>query len=151
MTTSTILLLIGSVILAGGLSYFQYYYKAKNKSKVHLFLALLRFAVYFILLLLLINPKISQHNYEIQKTPLVLAMDNSASIKHLKADNIAQETYKQISSNKELQNKFDIQSYRFDSEFAPNSEFDFKGVQTNIEKVSKNLKNIHKNKRFTIP
>ena len=150
MTTSTILLLIGSVILAGGLSYFQYYYKAKNKSKVHLFLALLRFAVYFILLFLLINPKISQYNYEIQKTPLVLAMDNSASIKHLKADNIAQETYKQISSNKDIQNKFDIQSYRFDSEFAPNSEFDFKGVQTNIEKVSKNLKNIHKNKRFPV-
>ncbi|RZL36761.1 MAG: hypothetical protein EOP00_29190, partial [Pedobacter sp.] len=150
MTTSTILLLIGSVILAGGLSYFQYYYKAKNKSKVHLFLALLRFAVYFGILLLLINPKISQHNYEIQKTPLVLAMDNSASIKHLKADKIAQATYKTISSNKDLQNKFDIQSYRFDSEFESNSEFDFKGVQTNIEKVSKNVKNIHKNKRFPV-
>ena len=70
MTTSTILLLLLSIVLAGGLSYFQYYYKAKNKSKLHLFLALLRFAVYFGILLLLINPKITSHSYEIQKTPL---------------------------------------------------------------------------------
>ena len=150
MNTSTILLLLLSIVIASGLSYFQYYYKAKNKSKVHLFLALLRFAVYFGILLLLINPKITSYTYEIQKTPLALVMDNSESIKYLKVDATAQEVYKQLSSNNELKEKFEIQTYRFDSEFQTDSEFDFKGTQSNIESVAKNLKSIHKNKRFPV-
>lgn len=150
MTTSTTLLLLLSIVLAGGLSYFQYYYKAKNKSKLHLFLALLRFLVYFGILLLLINPKITSHTYEIQKTPLALVMDNSASINYLKADETARQVYQQLSTNKALQDKFEIQTYRFDSEFQTESEFDFKGTQSNIEDVAKNLKSIHKNKRFPI-
>ena len=150
MNTSTTLLLLLSIVLAGGLSYFQYYYKAKNKSKLHLFLALLRFLVYFGILLLLINPKITSHTYEIQKTPLALVMDNSASINYLKADETARQVYQQLSTNKALQDKFEIQTYRFDSEFQTESEFDFKGTQSNIEDVAKNLKSIHKNKRFPI-
>lgn len=150
MNTSTLLLLLLSIVLAGGLSYFQYYSKIKNKSKLSLFLALLRFAVYFGVLLLLINPKITRQSYEVQKTPLALVMDNSASIKYLKADATAQEVYKKISANKALQDKFEIQSYRFDADFQTESTFDFKGTQSNIEAVSKNLKSIHKNKRFPI-
>lgn len=150
MNTSTILLLLLSIVLAGGLSYFQYYYKAKNKSKLHLFLALLRFLVYFGILLLLINPKITSHTYEIHKTPLALVMDNSASINYLKADETARNAYQQLSTNKALQDKFEIQTYLFDSEFQTESEFDFKGTQSNIEDVAKNLKSIHKNKRFPV-
>ncbi|CAM3942095.1 hypothetical protein FLAN108750_00345 [Flavobacterium antarcticum] len=150
MTTSTLLLLLLSIVIAGGLSYFQYYYKAKNKSKLHLFLALLRFGVYFGIFLLLINPKITSQTYEVQKTPLALVMDNSASINYLKADKVARQVYEQLSTNKDLQDKFEIQTYRFDSEFETESEFDFKGTQSNIEEVAKNLKSIHKNKRFPI-
>ena len=150
MTTSTILLLLLSIVLAGGLSYFQYYYKAKNNSKLHLFLALLRFAVYFGILLLLINPKITQNSYEVQKTPLALVMDNSTSITYLKADEIAREVYGKLSADKDLQDKFEIQTYRFDSDFQTETAFDFKGSQSNIEAVAKNLKSIHKNKRFPV-
>lgn len=150
MNTSTILLLLLSIVIAGGLSYFQYYYKAKNKSKVHLFLALLRFAVYFGILLLLINPKITSHTYEIQKTPLALVMDNSSSITYLKAGETAREVFEKLNTNKALKDKFEIQSYRFDSEFETDADFTFKGMQTNIEQVAKNLKSIHKNKRFPI-
>lgn len=150
MNTSTILFLLLSIVIAGGLSYFQYYYKAKNKSKLHLFLALLRFGVYFGILLLLINPKITSQTYEVQKTPLALVMDNSASIKYLKADETARQLYQQLSTNKALQEKFEIQTFSFDSEFQTESEFDFKGTQSNIEDVAKNLKSIHKNKRFPV-
>jgi len=150
MTTSTILLLLLSIVIAGVLSYFQYYYKVKNKSKVHLFLALLRFAVYFGILLLLINPKITQHNYEIQKTPLALVMDNSSSINYLKADETARQVFEKLNTNTDLKEKFEIQTYRFDSEFETDADFTFKGSQTNIEQVAKNLKSIHKNKRFPI-
>jgi hypothetical protein len=150
MTTTTILLLLLSIVIAGGLSYFQYFHKAKNKSRVQLLLALLRFGVYFGILLLLINPKITQVSYEIQKAPLALVMDNSASLKYLKADENARTVYQQLSTNKELQNKFEVQTYRFDTDFETESTFDFKGKQSNIEAVAKNLKSIHKNKRFPV-
>jgi hypothetical protein len=150
MSTSTILLLLLSIVLASGLSYFQYYHKVKKKTKLHLFLALLRFLVYFGILLLLVNPKITSQTYEVQKTPLVLVIDNSASIKYLKADATAREVYEKLSTNKALQDKFEIETYRFDSDFETESEFDFKGTQSNIKSVAKNLKSIHKNRRLPI-
>ncbi|HMI06309.1 MAG TPA: hypothetical protein VK528_02085, partial [Flavobacterium sp.] len=50
--------------------------------------------------------------------------------------------------NKQLQEKFEIQPYKFDSEFEPSETFDFKGRQTNIDIVAKNLKSLNKNKTF---
>ena len=146
--TNTILLLLLSLLIASGFSFFQYYYKAKNKSKVTLFLAFLRFLSLFGILVLLINPVISRKTFEIIKTPLVLAVDNSSSILDLKASKTTLDLYKKLSSNSELQEKFDLQSYRFGSEFESATEFDFKEKQTNIEAVAKNLRSIHKNVVF---
>jgi len=148
MTTNTILLLILSLAIASGLSFFQYYYKAKTKSNINLVLAFLRFVSIFGILLLLINPIISRNTFETVKTPLPIVVDNSSSIVDLKAKEIALELYKKLSQNKDLQEKFDVQSYRFDSDFQQSEEFDFKGNQTNIDEVAKNLKSIYKNTTF---
>jgi hypothetical protein len=148
MTTNTILLLLISLIIAGGLSFFQYYYKAKTKSNVNLVLAFLRFISIFGILLLLINPIISSCTFEIIKTPLPIVVDNSSSIIDLKAKEITLELYKKLSQNKDLQEKFDVQSYRFDSDFQQSEEFDFKGTQTNLDQVAQNLKSIYKNALF---
>ena len=148
MNKSTLLLLILSVLIAAGLSYFQYYYKAKSQSKTRLLLAFLRFIAVFGLLLLLINPIISKSTYETTKTPLPIVVDNSSSIIDLKANEIAKEVYTKLSSNKDLKDKFDIQSYAFDSEFKQAETFDFKGKQTDIESVAKNLNSINKNLKF---
>ena len=148
MTTNTILLLLLSLVIAGSLSFFFYLYKAKTKSKVNLVLAFLRFVSVFCLLLLLVNPIISRNTFEIIKTPLVVVVDNSSSLIDLKANESALETYKKIMQNKELQNKFDLQSYQFDSEFQSSETFNFKGNQTNIYEVAKNLKSSFKNTTF---
>ena len=148
MTTNTILLLILSLAIASGLSFFQYYYKAKTKSNINFVLAFLRFVSIFGILLLLINPIISRNTFETVKTPLPIVVDNSSSIVNLKAKEIALELYKKLSKNKDLQEKFDVQSYRFDSDFQQSEEFDFKGNQTNIDEVAKNLKSIYKNTTF---
>jgi len=47
-----------------------------------------------------------------------------------------------------LKEKFDIQSYKFDSDIEPSETFDFKGTQTNLEAVAKNLKSTYKNQSF---
>jgi hypothetical protein len=115
---------------------------------VNLVLAFLRFVSIFCLLLLLVNPIISRNTFEIIKTPLVLVVDNSSSIIDLKANESVVEVYKKIVQNKALQNKFDLQSYQFDSEFQSSETFDFKGKQTNIDEVAKNLKSRFKNTTF---
>lgn len=148
MTTNTILLILLSVLIAGGLSFFQYYFRAKNKSRTNLLLAFLRFFSIFGILLLLINPKITTNTFEIAKTPLPIVVDNSSSIAELKANETALEVYKKLISSMELQDKFEVQSYQFSNEFELSDNFSFKGTQTNLDEVAKNLKSINKNTAF---
>jgi len=148
MTTSTILLIILSLIIAGGLSFFQYYYRAKSELKVNLLLAFLRFLSIFGISLLLINPIISRDNLETVKPPLAIVVDNSSSIPFLKADKTALELFAKLKSDRRLNEKFDIQAYQFDSDFQNLNKPDFKGKQTNLDGIAKNLKSINKNTFF---
>lgn len=145
MTINTILLLLLSLLIAGGLSFFQYLYKVKNKSKVGLFLAFLRFLTIFSILLLLINPIITTNKLEIIKTPLPIVVDNSSSISFLNAKEHALESVQKIISNKAIQEKFEVQSYIVDSDFRQSGSLAFNGTQTNLDLVAKNLKSIYKN------
>jgi len=99
---------------------------------------------------LLINPIFSRKTLETIKTPLTIVVDNSSSIIDLNAKETTLELYNKLSKNKDLQKKFDVQSYRVDSDFQLSVEFDFKGTQSNIDEVAKNLKSIYKNTVFPI-
>lgn len=145
MTTNTILLIILTLIIAGGLSFYQYLYKVKNKSNVSLFLAFLRFVAIFSLLLLLVNPIVTSTTLEIIKTPLPIVVDNSTSITFLKANEKATQLSKKLSSNSDIQEKFEVQSFLFDSNFKQSDSLSFTGVQSNLDLVAKNLKSIYKN------
>jgi len=148
MTTSTMLLLLVSILIAAGVSFYQYYFKAKSKSNVTLLLAYLRFFSVLGLLVLLINPIISRKTIETIKTPLPIVIDNSASIADLKADKSAMELFDKLKDNTALSDKFDMQTYQFDTDFLPSDTVDFKGKQSNIDVVAKSLKNIYKNQSF---
>ena len=151
MTSSTILFLLLSIAIAGGLSYFQYFYKNNLNTKVQKILALLRFISILGILLLLINPLLKSNSLEIIKTPLPIVIDNSSSIFDLKANKVATEVFTKLKENSALQEKFEVETYKFDSEFQTlnsDTEIDFKGKQTNIEQVAKNLNSIHKNKTY---
>ena len=148
MNTSTMLLLLVSILIAAGVSFYQYYYKAKSKSNVTLLLAFLRFFSVLGLLVLLINPIISSKTIETIKTPLPIVIDNSASIADLKADQSAMELFDKLKDNSALADKFEVQTYQFDTDFLPSDTIDFKGKQSNIDVVAKSLKNIYKNQSF---
>ncbi len=148
---SSILLIIFSFFIAFGFSFFQYFYKNKSRNKVTWYLSVLRFLSIFGILILLINPIFSRKTYETIKTPLPIVIDNSSSILDLKVNQKAIELYKKLTSNSDLAEKYDVQTYSFDSEFQSISGLDsvnFKGKQTNLDKVAKNLKSINKNKTF---
>lgn len=146
MTTTTILLLIFSVVIAGLLSFYQYIFKVKKKSKLIYFLTFLRGMSWALLFLLLINPVISRKNNEIQKTPLPIVIDNSKSISELQATNSASDLYEIIKSSKALSEKYDVQYYAFDHSFEVLRKLDFSGKQSNIDGVAKNLKQLYRNK-----
>ncbi|WP_295337659.1 hypothetical protein [Flavobacterium sp.] len=148
MTTNTILLILLSLGIAFAVSFYQYLYKAKSRSKMTLLLAFLRFFSVFGLLLLLINPIISRKTIETLKTPLPIVIDNSASMANLKSDKQALELFEQLKENAALNEKFEVQAYQFDEDFLPVDTIDFKGKQSNIDVVAKNLKNIYKNQTF---
>lgn len=148
MTTNTVLLIVLSLGIAFAVSFYQYLYKAKSRSKVTLLLAFLRFFSVFALLLLLINPIISRKTIETVKTPLPIVIDNSASMADLKSDKQALELFEKLKDNTALNDKFEVQAYQFDEDFLPADTIDFKGKQSNIDVVAKNLKNIYKNQTF---
>lgn len=150
MTTNTILLLLSSLVFAFLIVYFQYLYKVKRKTKTVLFLAFLRFLTIVGVLLLLINPILSFSTLEIHKSPLPIVVDNSSSISNLNAVQSIVNVHKKLISNKDLNSKFDVQSYQFDKELKRSNTFTFNGVQTNIEAVAKDLKSIYRNKSFPL-
>jgi hypothetical protein len=148
MANTTILLILLALVFAGVLSYFQYYYKAKSPLKIVRLLAFLRFLSVFFVLLLLINPIVSNNKVEIVKTPLVLMLDNSESIEYLKVTSDAESVFEKLKSDSRLKEKFDIQSYQFDSEVNIADSITFKGKQTNLDKIALNLKSNYKSSNF---
>jgi hypothetical protein len=75
-------------------------------------------------------------------------MDNSNSITELLAGETAKTVYNTLIQNKELQEKFDIQSYLFDRDLESSDAFTFKGKQSNMDAVAKNVKAINRNLIF---
>lgn len=145
MTTNTILLLVLSVIIAAGLSFYQYLYKVKNQSKLYWFLAFLRFISWTMVFILLINPIVSIKKNITTKTPLPIIIDNSKSISELKASDEASELYKKIYENSAIKDKYDVQLFSFDEELKPFSQLNFKGTQSNIDGVAKYCKQLYRN------
>ncbi|MCG2611689.1 hypothetical protein LZZ90_09235 [Flavobacterium sp. SM15] len=150
MTTSTILLLLLSVLIAAGLSFYHYLYKAKSNSKVNLLLAFLRFLTVFSILLLLINPIISRKTFEVTKVPLPIVIDNSQSINELAQTDLVKELTLKLAQSNSLKDKYEVQLYRFDSDFQPNTSLDFKGKQTHIDQVAENLKQFYRSQNYPV-
>jgi hypothetical protein len=106
MTINTVLLIVLSLGIAFAVSFYQYLYKAKSRSKVTLLLAFLRFFSVFALLILLINPIISRKTIETIKTPLPIVIDNSASMADLKSDKEALALFEKLKDNSALNERF---------------------------------------------
>ncbi|WP_417357013.1 hypothetical protein [Flavobacterium sp.] len=150
MTTSTVLLIIVSALVAFALSFYQYLFKAKKKSPVFFFLAFLRFITLMAVFLLLINPVVTKQDYETVKTPLPILLDNSQSIKELGQDSIAKLLSQKITSNKALNEKYDVQLYIFDEGFEVGKEPDFTGKQTHIDQAVQNVKQFYRNTTYPV-
>ncbi|AUC76622.1 VWA domain-containing protein [Olleya sp. Bg11-27] len=145
MSTQTLLYIILAGIVALLLALFQYKYKTKGASKSNALFAFLRFITLFSVLLLLINPKFEQVKYYTEKPNLVVAVDNSASIKHLKQEENAKEFLNSITNNSELKDKFNIEVFAFGNTLNTNDSLSFTESQTHLDRVFKQLGQVYKN------
>ena len=145
MNSQTIIFIVISGIIALLLALFQYIYRSK-KSKVKLWLAVLRFVSIFAILLLLVNPKFEAVSYYEEKPNLVIALDNSESVAYLKQDEKAKTAFQNLISSNELQNKFNIKTFKFgENVLSSIDSFYFNERQTNISGFFKNYNELYKN------
>ncbi|MEO0900660.1 MAG: VWA domain-containing protein, partial [Bacteroidota bacterium] len=99
MDIRTLLLIILAVIAALTIVFYQYFFKARHKGSLRIVLASLRFIVLFGAFLLLINPKFVDKEYFLEKSNLIILLDDSASmLKSSSADDI-EDYVKEISEN----------------------------------------------------
>lgn len=145
METETLIYILFAGIIALLLALFQYFSKTKSMSKLSMLFAFLRFISYFSLLLLLINPSFEQVKSYTEKPNLIVAIDNSSSIKHFKQENSVNAGLNQLKTNKALNDKFDIEYYKFGETFQSLDSLSFSETQTNIFTVFGQLSQIYKN------
>ncbi len=145
MQIETIVLIIVACIIALVIALYQYMYGAKNRSNRNLFLAFIRFLSIFTLLILLINPTFKKTTYYSENPTLVVAIDNSQSIKYLEQDQRVTKFVKQIKENEVLNTNFDIKYYTFSEKVKDSLNLTFDQKQTNISNALKSLGQIYKN------
>lgn len=143
MSSQTLIYIVIAVIASLLVTLFLYKYKSKGAFKQNALFAFLRFSSVFLILLLLINPKISTTSYYNEKPNLVVVTDNSNSIKQLKQDKNVLKFLDEIKENTRLLERFNIVNYSFDSQLNSDN-LTFSNKQTNISKAFVDLKSIYK-------
>lgn len=144
MTNLTIFYIVLSVLLALFIALFQYKIKSKINKKLSSLLAVLRFVTVFVLLLLLINPKFESISYYNEKPNLVIAVDNSESIAFLNQTENAKNTFNFLKNHPELNERFTIESFKFDGELNPLDSLNFLNKQSNISQTLSGLNDLYR-------
>lgn len=146
MQITTVMWVILAAIFALLVVLFQYYYKTKRRGKLIVLLSFLRFSGIFGVLLLIINPKITKNTYTVEKTKLVVLIDNSSSIKNSKSTQKVLEAVKTIKNDVDLKNKFTIDTYSFGNSLnAIQDSITFKEKNTNIGVALQATADIYRN------
>ncbi|GAA4937362.1 hypothetical protein GCM10023314_07210 [Algibacter agarivorans] len=144
MSSETLLYIILAGIVALLLAIFQYFTKKKSVSKLNMLFSFLRFITVFAVLLLLINPSFEQVRLSVEKPNLVIAIDNSSSIKHLNLDKQANSFIQKLSNNQVLKYKFNLEYYTFGASIKASDSVTFTEKQTNIYNAFSQLTQIYK-------
>ncbi len=144
MSSETLIYIILSGIIALLVALFQYRYKSKLNDKLSIAFTFLRFLSIFAILLLLINPKFNQTTTYTEKPKLIIAVDNSNSIEHLKQNENALNALNDLKQNSEISKTFDVEVFSFDENIQESDSIDFKAKSSNIDKALRQISDIYK-------
>ena len=132
-------------VLSGSLGYYQYYYRVKKPTKVSFLLVVIRSLVFFLLMLVLLNPSITKESIINQKAKLSVLVDNSSSITFFKKDSLVHAILQNFKTHKKLNKRFDINYYSFGNLFQQSDSFSFDENQTDISMPLERISKIQKN------
>lgn len=132
METEKLLLIILAAFVALFIAIFHYLWENKERSQLDYWLSFFRFATIFLILLLLINPSIKKNKVETIKPNLLVAVDNSKSIKFISQNEVVKSLVEKLKQDSELNNKYEISFFGFGSELYPLDSLNFKENQTNL-------------------
>jgi len=152
MSLTTVLLISLAAVVALGFVIFKYFLGTKKRTRSIYFLAALRFVSIFVLLLLLINPKIKQQEFEVVKPQLLIAIDQSVSIDYLEKGDSVRLFADYLINNPKLQERFSIQTYGFGKELSriDLDSLAFNKHQTNISKALNSLDKLNSSNQTAI-
>ena len=129
-------------VIALSLALFQYLYKFE-KTKRNVFLAFLRFLSLFIILLLILNPKIKSTEFELIKPNLLIAIDNSKSIKYAEKDQDVIDIVNEFKSD-DIESKFNVNNFSIGSSLNRIDSLSFDENHTNLSQPIKELTKLPK-------
>ncbi|MCL6266022.1 VWA domain-containing protein [Flagellimonas myxillae] len=135
MEIQTVLLIILAAIVALTVVFFQYFHKNPRKGSQKIILAALRFLAVFGALLLLINPQFVKQDYFVEKSNLVVLVDESSSMAQSVDSTEISELLALLVSNPDMEDRFDIQKYGFAEQLSLLDSISFNDRNTNISKA----------------
>lgn len=150
MSQTDILYIVLAAVVAVALAFFMYGFRSKISTQRKWFFGSLRFLTLFVVLLLIINPKIENTTYQIVKPKLSIVTDNSKSINYLEKTEEVLSFTELLQSNTAIQERFDVDVYQFDDDITTLDSIDFKGIQTNIYKALTTVAQLHKTKQYPL-
>ncbi|WP_299708753.1 VWA domain-containing protein [uncultured Tenacibaculum sp.] len=150
MQIETIVYIILALLVSLGIGFFQYFFRVKTTPKITIVLFFLRVLSIFLILLLLINPKIELTTTNDVKPSLSVLVDNSSSTKFFKEDQFVNSFIQEVNDNKALNDKFDVGFYAFGENVAQLDSLNFSGQKTNITKAIKSVNELQKDKEGTL-
>ncbi|MEX0274457.1 MAG: vWA domain-containing protein [Flavobacteriaceae bacterium] len=148
MTTTTILLILLAAAVAFGLAWFQYLSWYRNHKVRGLLLVCLRFVSIFGLLLLLVNPKFSRFEYYIEKTKLLVLVDNSSSMREYGSELTS--LLDAFGGNAGIQERFDRVDFQFGQDIGPLNELDFSAERTDIRQALSSVEPVGMGRNSTV-
>ncbi|WP_417371053.1 VWA domain-containing protein [Gelidibacter japonicus] len=145
MNTETILYIILAGILALSLALFQYIYKHRKRSKTYVLLTFLRFVSLFSVFLLVINPKFNKITYFNEKPNLLIAVDNTESVKYLDQDQKTRDLVGLLQKDEGLNERFDLKLFSFGKDVNNLEALSFDEKQTNPTVVFERFSQVYGN------
>lgn len=141
MTATTIVYITLALAVALGFAFFQYLYKSPRRSKDYIFFAL-RSTSIFLILLLLINPKVRSVSYELIKPKLVLLVDNSESMAMAEDAAELEKDLDLLKGDPEIQQRFDISNFRFGEDLQSGDSLNFSEGFSNPQRAMEQAEDI---------
>ncbi|MCL8006189.1 VWA domain-containing protein [Gelidibacter japonicus] len=145
MNTETILYIILAGIIALSLALFQYIYKHRKRLKTYVLLTFLRFVSLFSVFLLVINPKFNKITYFNEKPNLLIAVDNTESVKYLDQDQKTRDLVGLLQKDEGLNERFDLKLFSFGKDVNNLEALSFDEKQTNPTVVFERFSQVYGN------